>query len=147
MQEQGEPALAALPCLQHRPRWALPPGGGQATELPTTRRDPPHRRQLLPWLLQLHSAAVPGNAGRAQHPPLQQSRPLRGPSRQALERAPDCGDVTHPQCQPRGHFGCTALPAQSITESMVRAGNAAQARGQKGLRRGLQAPTSPRALL
>ena len=71
-------------------------------ELPTTCQDPPHRGQLLPWLLRLHSAdaAVPRNTGRAQHPPLQQSRLPCGPPRQAPEGLSDRGDVTHHPRQP-----------------------------------------------
>ncbi|PKU30355.1 prickle-like protein 4 [Limosa lapponica baueri] len=45
-------------------------------------------------------AAIPGNLGRAQHPPLQRSRPLRRPSRQAPEGLSECGDVTHHSGQP-----------------------------------------------
>ena len=47
----------------------------------------------------------------------------------------------------RLHGSTCAKHYRRIAESMVRAGNAAQARGKKGLQRGLQAPASPMALL
>lgn len=61
---------------------------------------------------------MPRRAGRALHVPPHPGSLRRRPSPQAPEGLRCCGVGTQHPLRPRGRFGCTALPAQSVSGAL-----------------------------
>lgn len=104
--------------------------GGNAAELCSNGLKPISPRE---------AAAVPRRAGRALHVPPHPGSLQHRPFPQAPGGLRCCGVGTQHLLRPRGRFGCTALPAQSIS-SALQSPQRAVSMGKmgKGLWRGLQ---------